>query len=150
MDTVASPSGKTYAPDSGKAIPVHASHSARVPVISSDSGSGAPSPGANAFVDPHPGIEELSVFATPPNIALDRSQRVAVLPRRAHRRHQVLEPMALGEGAHRSEDIGGHAPTPASLGVSAARAQSVLTGAPDLRSWKMRSIVRSDPGHSPV
>src|SRR4249919_1812494 len=53
------------------------------------------------LVDPHPGVEEKPVVAPPGCVALDRRERVAQLPARAHGRDQRTEAVRTRDVAHR-------------------------------------------------
>jgi hypothetical protein len=62
-------------------------------------------------VDAHPRVEEEAVRAPPLRVALDRDERVALLPARAHRRDQRAETVAARDPEHRLER-GRAEPTP--------------------------------------
>src|SRR4029079_14753069 len=62
--------------------------------------------GAQLRVHPQPGIEGEAVVPRPPGVALHRYERVALLPRRAHRRDERRIAVLTGQAAHRLDEMG--------------------------------------------
>ena len=133
--SVASAPGKTYSPSAGKSMPVHSAHSATGAADHHRPRRGREDLAADELVDTEPGIEVRAVVAPPAHVLLDRDERVALLPRRAHRRDHT------GRKPGRARVVGERPDHP-------ARQLSALVPGGDADRDRHQRGVRADRGSS--